>query len=96
MTTRIMFDPMSVKKYFKNMKPPNVEELKVNGKKYIDPYFPPTEYSLTSRNSNGEYIDLKNGAENERDFNSAYPKDKHSWKRICELKDSHEWKLFTS
>ena len=96
MTTRVMFDPMSVKKYFKNMKPPNVEELKANGKKYIDPYFPPTEYSLTSRNSNGEYIDLKNGAENERDFNSAYPKDKHSWKRICELKDSHEWKLFTS
>jgi hypothetical protein len=57
MTTRSLFDPKSITKYFKGMTPPNLEELRAKNSKYIDPYFPPTEGSLTSKNSKGEYTD---------------------------------------
>ena len=95
MTTRTIFDPMSVTKYFKGMKPPNLDELRAKRTKYIDPYFPPTENSLTSKNSNGEYTDPQKGYQNERDFNSAYPRDKHGWRRISELGDGGGWKVFS-
>ena len=94
MTTRSLFDPKSITKYFKGMTPPNLEELRAKNSKYIDPYFPPTEGSLTSKNSKGEYTDPLKGYQNERDFNSAYPKDKHGWRRISELGDGGNWKVF--
>ena len=35
-------DPKTIKKYYKHQEPPNLEELKKKGEKYVDPYVPPT------------------------------------------------------
>lgn len=50
-------DPRKVSKYFKDQKPPNLEELKKNGKKFTDPYFPPTMNTLFGKDEKGNFID---------------------------------------
>ena len=39
----------SLKKYFKDQKPPNLEELVKNNKKFTDSYFPPNNNSIVSK-----------------------------------------------
>ena len=82
------------KRYFKNIPPnPDPAQLKQNKTPFIDPTFPPSEYSLTSKNPSGAYTDPLYGTLYENSLNLLYPKDAHKWKRVADIKQG-QWKLF--
>ena len=54
-------NPQSIKKYWKNYQPPDINKLKKDGKNFVDPTFPPNKNSLTSRKPNGEFVDKARG-----------------------------------
>ena len=88
-------DPRKVSKYFKDQKPPNLEELKKNGKKFTDPYFPPTMNTLFGKDEKGNFIDPWIGEKSllqmqEDDPNSRTGK--YEWKRVTDIIPT--WEMF--
>ena len=93
MSQKQSFNPKDVKMYYRNMKPPTFQELVLARRKFTDSYFPPNENSLVSKDENGDYIDPVDGYYNEQQLLQVYPKRKHSWKKISELKTG-KWDVF--
>ena len=86
-------NPSSIKKYWKNYKPPDIGYLKATKEKFYDQTFPPTLNSLYSKNINGQFIDKVRGPEQFKEFQEDVKNvDKIVWKRVTEI--SPKWELF--
>ena len=86
-------NPLSIKKYWKNLQPPDIEYLRATKTKFYDKTFPPTLNTLYSKNENGEFVDKVRGPEQLRDFQRDIPYINNIvWKRVTEV--SPKWELF--
>ena len=89
-------DPKTIKKYYKHQEPPNLEELKKKGEKYVDPYFPPTLNSLIGKDPSGKMYDPTiAGIEKIDEMEGDDPGSttgKYKWKRASE--ERQDWKVF--
>ena len=66
------------------------QSLPEEGSEYIDDIFPPDYNSLTARDSNGEFLDPKNGPRREKAINA----EKLKWKRASEIFKDSKYLLF--
>ena len=86
-------NPLSIKKYWKNLQPPDIQYLHSTKQKFIDKTFPPTLNTLFSKDNQGQFIDKVRGPENlkkiQRDVQNI---NDIVWKRVTEL--SPKWELF--
>ena len=57
-------NPLSIKKYWKNLHPPDIQNLHSTKTKFTDKTFPPTLNTLLSKDSSGHFIDKVRGPEN--------------------------------
>ena len=88
-------DPKTIRKYFKDQKPPNLEELKKKGERFTDPYFQPTLNSIVGKDSNGNFVDTKIGQDKLDELEKDDPGSttgKYTWKRITQIPGT--WKVF--
>ena len=85
---------LSIKKYWKDLKPPDITQLKKEKKKFYDETFPPNKNTLISKNKDGEFVDKYRGRENLIDFEEGDPgfADRLKWKRVTDI--SPKWELF--
>ncbi len=93
MCTKI--NPLNIKKYWKNQIPPNLTHLDAISQKFTDNYFPPTENSLTSKDSSGNFTDIVNGPDYLEEYNEKnknHIKDFLPWKRVTDIQNN--WKIF--
>ena len=93
MKNKAGLNPSSIKKYWKNLQPPDIHHLRATKTKFYDNTFPPTINSLHSKNSRGEFVDKVRGPQQLKDFldDTANIKD-IVWKRVTEV--SPKWELF--
>ena len=66
-------NPLSIKKYFKDQKPPDINQLRQARQKFTDPYFPPNRNSFISCDKNGYFIDRLKGQETLQEFERKVP-----------------------
>ena len=93
MKTKEGLNPKSIKKYWKNLQPPDLNYLKATKNKFYDHSFPPTLNTLLSKNSKGEFVDKVRGPEQLKDIKNDIPNlDKLVWKRVTEV--TPKWELF--
>ena len=87
-------NPLSIKKYWKDLTPPDIRKLQKEKKKFIDPTFPPNKNTLLSKNQNGEYIDKVRGPKQYQEFLEDNPEgpDKFEWKSVTDI--SEKWEVF--
>ena len=93
MCTKI--NPLNIKKYWKNQIPPDLSYLDAISQKFTDNYFPPTENSLISKDSNGNFTDIVNGPDYLEEYISNHKnhiKDFLPWKRVTDIQNN--WKIF--
>ena len=85
---------MAIKKYWKNLQPPDINQLKYSKKKFYDYSFPPTKNSLISKNQYGEFVDKARGPSQLKEFEEDVPggADKLTWKRVTDI--TPKWELF--
>ena len=86
-------NPLSIKKYYKDQVPPDINQLRQNRKKFTDPYFPPTKYSFISCDQNGYFIDKLKGKESVDYLERRIPGliNRIVWKRATEI--YKKWEL---
>ena len=86
-------NPLSIKKYWKDLQPPDIEYLRATKTKFYDKTFPPTLNTLHSKNENGEFTDKVRGPNQLLDFQRDIPYINNIvWKRVTEV--SSKWELF--
>ena len=86
-------NPLSIKKYWKNLQPPDIQHLHATKNKFYDKTFPPTLNTLYSKNNSGEFIDKVRGPEQLKDFQKDIPYINNIvWKRVTEILP--KWELF--
>ncbi|MCQ2817588.1 MAG: C2 family cysteine protease [archaeon] len=93
-------DPMKVTKYYKDILPPEMEEIKAEGH-FVDKDFPPELRSLISQKENGEFVDKVEGPESyelfksdiEADGEDPGALDRIKWKRPSEVRKG-QWSVF--
>ena len=86
-------NPLSIKKYWKNLQPPDIQYLRATKNKFYDNTFPPTLNSLHSKNNLGEFVDKVRGPEQLKDFQQDIPYINNIvWKRVTEVLP--KWELF--
>jgi len=87
-------NPYSIKKYWKDLQPPDIQQLKYSKRKFYDHSFPPTKNSLISKNQYGEFVDKARGPSQLRDFEEDIPGgvDTIIWKRVTEVLP--KWEVF--
>ena len=80
-------NPLSIKKYFKDQKPPDINQLRQARQKFTDPYFPPNRNSFISCDKNGYFIDRLKGQETLQEFERKLPGliNRIVWKRATEI-----------
>ena len=80
-------NPLSIKKYWKDQIPPDINQLKQTRAKFTDPYFPPNKYSILSCDNTGHFIDKYKGQEQYNIFESKFPGliNRIVWKRSTEI-----------
>ena len=80
-------NPLSIKKYFKDQKPPDINQLRQAKQKFTDPYFPPIRNSFISCDKNGYFIDRLKGQETLQEFERKLPGliNRIVWKRATEI-----------
>ncbi len=81
-------DSTTITKYFKDQKPPIINNLK---SKYEDPYFPPNLNSLQSKDSKGNFIDKEEGPSLLEELGISKT-EKLTWKRGSDIKS--DMKIF--
>ena len=86
-------NPLSIKKYWKDQMPPDMNQLKQSGQKFTDQYFPPHKYSILSCDQNGHFIDKLKGQELLQEFERKIPGliNRIVWKRVTEV--YKKWEL---
>ena len=86
-------NPISIKKYWKNLQPPDIQYLRATRTKFYDNTFPPTLNSLISKDSTGQFVDKIRGPEQLKDFQDDIPNINNIvWKRVTEVHP--KWELF--
>ena len=87
-------NPLSIKKYWKNLQPPDIRQLRQAKRKFYDQTFPPNKNTLISKNQYGEFVDKYRGLEQLRDFEEDSPglADRLEWRRVTDI--SPKWELF--
>ena len=82
-----VLNPLSIKKYFKDQVPPDINKLRQTRKKFTDPYFPPRNYSFISCDKNGHFIDQLKGKESLDYLEKKLPGliNRIVWKRATEI-----------
>ena len=86
-------NPLSIKKYWRDLEPPDINYLRATKTKFYDKTFPPTLNTLYSKNEFGEFTDKVRGPEQLRDFQRDIPfVNNIVWKRVTEV--SSKWELF--
>ena len=87
-------NPLSIKKYWKDLEPPDIQILRHTKRKFYDEYFPPNRNSLISKKSNGEFVDKARGLSQLKDFEEDVPggADSLEWRRVTDI--SPKWELF--
>ena len=77
-------NPLSITKYWKNLQPPDLEQLRQSGYNFYDHTFPPTKNSLVSKNQYGEFVDKARGSSQLKDFEDDIEggSDRLVWKRV--------------
>ena len=87
-------NPLSIKKYWKDLQPPDFQSLKSSNSKFIDKTFPPNKNSLISKNQYGEFVDKVRGPSQLQDFEEDFPggADRLVWKRVTEIQP--KWEVF--
>ena len=80
-------NPLSIKKYWKDQVPPDLNQLKQTKKKFTDPYFPPNKFSIISCDQNGNFIDRIKGQELMQQMERRIPGliNRIVWKRSTEI-----------
>ena len=91
---RIGIDPWSIKKYWKDLQPPDINQLRESKTKFYDETFPPNQNSLLSKNKYGQFVDKARGPIQLEDFEDDYPggSEKLIWKRVTDILP--KWELF--
>ena len=86
-------NPLSIKKYWKDQVPPDLNQLKQTKKKFTDPYFPPNKFSIISCDQNGNFIDRIKGQELMQQMERRIPGliNRIVWKRSTEI--YKKWEL---
>ena len=86
-------NPLSIKKYYKDQKPPDFNQLRQNKEKFTDPFFPPSRNSFISCDQNGNFIDRLKGQELYQELDSKIPGliNRIVWKRVTEI--YKKWEL---
>ena len=87
-------NPLSIKRYFKDQFPPDINQLLQANQKFTDPYFPPNRNSFISCDKNGNYIDRIKGQEFFEEFERKVPGliNRMVWKRATEIYKT--WDIF--
>ena len=82
-----VLNPLSIKKYYKDQIPQDINVLRQKGQKFTDPYFPPHKYSFISCDRNGNYIDRINGEQALYKFENKIPGliDRMEWRRVTDI-----------
>ena len=93
MKTKSGINPLSITKYWKDLKPPDIQYLRATKNKFYDNTFPPTLNTLYSKNSKGEFMDKVRGPKKLKDFQEDVSYIQSIvWKRVTEV--SPKWELF--
>ena len=94
MKKRSGINPLSITKYWKNLQPPDIEQLRQSGYSFYDQTFPPNKNSLISKNQYGEFVDKARGPSQLKDFEEDIEggADRLVWKRVTEI--SPKWEVF--
>ena len=86
-------NPLSIKKYWKNLQPPDLQYLRATKTKFYDNTFPPTLNTLLSKDSSGQFTDKVRGQDQLKDFQEDIPNINNIvWKRVTEVLP--KWELF--
>ena len=91
---KIGIDPWSIKKYWKDLQPPDINKIKASKSKFYDETFPPNKNSLISKKKNGEFVDKVRGPIQLQDFEDDNPggSERLIWKRVTDI--SPKWEIF--
>ena len=91
---RVGINPLSIQKYWKNLEPPDINQLQSEKRKFYDQTFPPNKNSLISKNKYGEFVDKVRGPDQLKDFEEDNPggADSLIWKRVTDI--APYWELF--
>ena len=91
---RVGINPLSIQKYWKNLQPPDINQLISEKRQFYDQTFPPTKNSLISKNKYGEFVDKVRGPDQLKDFEEDNPggADSLTWKRVTDI--TPFWELF--
>ena len=81
----IIINPLKITKYWKNQIPPKLSKFQKNSFKYSDPYFPPNDSSIFSKNPSGKFNDPYNGQENYNELIEDKSNKNLKWKRFPEV-----------
>ena len=81
----IIINPLKITKYWKNQTPPKLSKFQKNSSKYSDPYFPPNDSSIFSKNPSGKFTDPFNGQENYNELIEDKSNKNLKWKRFPEV-----------
>ena len=94
MNNKVGINPLSIQKYWKNLQPPDIRQLRQTRQKFYDRTFPPNKNSLISKNQYGEFVDKYRGPEQLKDFEEDNPggADRLEWRRVTDI--SPKWELF--
>ena len=84
----------SIRKYFKDQIPPDLDQLIQNKQKFTDSYFPPNNNSIVSKTSDGKFVDEELGPQQLKDMEEENPgsSKRLQWKRVTDVYD--KWELF--
>ena len=87
-------NPLSIRKYWKDLRPPDISQLQQSRTKFYDQTFPPNKNSLISKNKYGEFVDKARGPSQLKDFEEDNPggADRLEWRRVTDI--SPKWELF--
>ena len=94
MKTKSLLNAKKITKYWKDQTPPNLLALRSQKQKFTDPYFPPNQNSITSRDSKGNFIDSVLGPEMLEEMEEENPgsSTRLIWKRATEILP--KWEVF--
>ena len=86
-------NPLSIRKYWKDLRPPDISQLQQSRTKFYDQTFPPNKNSLISKNKYGEFVDKARGPSQLKDFEEDNPggADRLEWRRVTDI--SPKWEL---
>ena len=89
-----VLNPLSIKRYYKDQTPPDLNQIRNNKQKFTDPYFPPIKNTFISCNQNGHFIDKLKGQELYQDLERKVPGliNRIVWKRATEI--YKKWEIY--